>query len=135
MNINHPPVNFHSENGCASEIFLEGTPHSIQPEIPIGFEPSLYPIISRHVLGLEPPSFGAACATIVADPQYRRHVDHLHGQGPRPVGEFLAELAVEHGLQSEINAKLLRYSEISDAALNEIGGREFPPLPMYVVSK
>lgn len=134
MNIKHFPSKINLQNACASEIATEANAHCDQHKAPIGFQPHLYPIISRHVLGLEPPYFGAACATIVADPQYRRHIEHLHEQGPRPVAELLAELAVEHGLQSEINAKLLRYSKISDARLDEIGGREFPPLPIHEVS-
>lgn len=135
MNINDPSVNFHPENACASEIFLEGNPHRNQPEIPTGFQPSVCPIISRHVLGIEPTSFGAACATIVADPQYRRLIVHLHEQGTRPVGELLAEIAVAHGLQADISERLARFAAIPDNALDVTNGRCFSPDPIYEVSR
>ena len=124
-NITHPVL----------EHKVEKLPPYILGKTPANFDPECFPIIARHVFGIEPPSFGAAYATIVADPHYRRQVEQLHEQGPRPVGEFLAELAIEHGIQSKINAKLSRYAQIPDVALDRTGTREFPPLPMYGVSR
>ena len=103
--------------------------------LPEGFDPAVFPIISRHIFGLEPPSFGAACATITADPQYRRKIDHLHEQGARPVGELLAEIAIAHGLEADISERLARFAAIPDDTLDVTNGRCFPPDPIYEVSR
>ena len=135
MNIEHSPENFNLQNACASEITIEDNVSGDQSKAPSGFSPALFPIISRHVFGIEPPSFGAACATITTKPQYRRQVEHLHEQGPRPMGELLAEIAVAHGLEADISERLARFAAIPDDALDVTDGRCFPPDPMYGVSR
>ena len=112
MFIPHPSKNFHPENACASEIFLDDNPHRSQP-----------------------PSFGAACATITADPRHRRQVERLHEQGVRPIAELLAEIAAAHGLEADISKRLARFAAIPEDALDVTDGRCFPPDPMYEVSR
>ena len=119
-----------SEINCKNKILDSGERAGLPPN----FNPVTHPIISRHFFGVEPPSFDAACATLSADPQYRRQVERLHKQGARPTGELLAEVAVAHGLQSEIYERLTRYAAIPDEALDLISGRGFPPDPIYGVS-
>ena len=60
---------------------------------------------------------------------------HLHDQGVRPVGEFLAEFAVTYGLLPEIRESLGRYAAITGDALAVTGGRCFPPDPIYGVAQ
>ena len=135
MNIEHFPKNINLQNACASEIASEATANCYRPKAPVGFQPSLYPIISRHILEIEPPSFSAACATITANPQYRRQVEHLHEQGVRPLAELLAEITVAHGLEADISERLARFAAIPEDALDVTDGRYFPPDPMYEVSR
>ncbi len=117
-------------SACASKILF---PNS--SGLPEGFNPAVFPIINRRTFRLEPPSFGAACATLSANPQYRRQVEHLHEQGTRPVGELLAEIAIVHGLEADISERLARFAAIPDDALDVTNGRWFPPDPIYGVSR
>ena len=69
----------------------------------------------------------------IADLRFRRQVKRLHARGPRVVAELLAELGAERGIQTIIDEKVDRYASINDAALDAIGGREFPPIPLHAV--
>ena len=115
FNVVRFPENVNLKPAYTSEVALGLSTHFNQPE------------------AINPPSFGAACATLAADPQYRRQVNNLHRQGPRPVGELLAELGFEHGIKAEIDAKLSRYARVSDLALDLTGARQFPPVPIHQV--
>ncbi len=81
------------------------------------------------------PSCGAACAALVADPHFRHQVELLCAKGPRLSAELLAEVAIEYDLEDAIRKKIARYLSIPDAALDVAGARDFPPLPMYGVSR
>ena len=135
MNIATLRAHVHPQNADTEQFLPGGTAHRDQPSPPVGFQPSLYPIISRHFLSIKPLSFGAACATVVADPHYRRRIEHLHEQGARSVGELLAEIAIVHGLEADISERLARFAAISDDALDVTDGRCFPPDPIYEVSR
>ena len=79
---------------------------------------------------------GAVPKTIVADLRLRQLVVHLHELGPRPLGEFLQELA---GKDDEaavaIIANLERYATLDAGVVEAVGGREFPPVPIHEVRR
>ena len=109
-------------NACTAIVALGVSIHFEPPEVP-----------ANTLFDIRLPSFGAACAARTADPQYRRQINSLHDQGRRPVGEFLAELGFEHGIKAEIDAKLSRYAQVPDLALDVTGARQFPPMPIHQV--
>lgn len=94
----------------------ERNPAAQGPEIgdvaglPVGFDPQRFPIISRHILGIDPT-----------------------GPIGRAAAELLAEVAVEPGLEDAIRKKLRRYLDIPDEALDLTGGRRLPPSPIHEV--
>jgi hypothetical protein len=54
---------------------------------------------------------------------------------PRLIGELLAELATEHGLEAELATKLARYCGLPADALAVTRGDRFPPEPLHVVAR
>lgn len=78
-------------------------------------------------------SIGSVAAEAVADLKFRHQVERLCAKGPRVVCELLAELGAERSIQTIIDEKVARYAAIDDAALDVIGGREFPPIPLHEV--
>ena len=78
-------------------------------------------------------SIGQIAAEVVADLRFRRKVIRLHRQGPRVLGELLAELSVERDIGTIIDQKLDRYVEIEPKALQATGGDEFPVVPLHGV--
>lgn len=78
-------------------------------------------------------SIGAIAAEVVADMQFRRKVIGLHRQGPRAVGEFLAEIGAERSIVTIINSKLDVYAEIEPEALTAASGDAFWPVPIREV--
>lgn len=103
------------------------------PEIPAKFDPAHFPIISRHWLGIDPASINGASAALVADLPFHRQLEALCAKGPRLPMEFLAELAIEYGLEDVVRKKLRRYLDIPDEALDLTGGRRLPPPPIHEV--
>lgn len=100
----------------------------------IDFDPAAHPIIARHYLGIEPlRSIGTIAAEIVTDLRFRRRVQRLHRLGDRVLGEYLAELGAELGVQTPIDQKLFTYAELDPAALEAAGGDEFWPAPIREV--
>ncbi len=98
---------------------------------PADFDASAHPIIARHFFGIEPfRSIGEVAADVVADLRFRRKVQRLHNLGPRAVGELLAEVGAERGVQTIIEQKLDRYAEIDPDALEAAGGDKFWPAPV-----
>ena len=78
-------------------------------------------------------SIGQIAAEVVADLRFRRKVIRLHQQGPRAVGEFLAGLGAELGVQTPIERKLDTFAEIEPEALQAAGGDDFWPAPVHGV--
>ena len=103
--------------------------HNAGPDL--GLDPERHRIILQHWFGWQP--VGVVAAQIVQDLKYRRKVKRLVARGDRVVGEMLAELAADRNLGTVIDEALDRYIEIDDAALDAIGGRDFPPAPLHVV--
>jgi hypothetical protein len=60
-------------------------------------------------------------------------IAHLHGLGVRPLGQFLDALSVEHGIGSQVVAKLEEYHRLDHHMLAATGGDRFPPSPVRVV--
>lgn len=58
--------------------------------------------------------------------RFRRLSEHLYGLGPRPVGEFLSEIADTHGLHDEILEALELYSAIPAEFIHANGGDKWP---------
>lgn len=63
-------------------------------------------------------------------------VRHLHSLGPRPVAEFLLTIAnAGRPFTSEdIMFLLVQYQGIDAKTVEALGGKDFPPLPLYPVS-
>ena len=76
---------------------------------------------------------GSLTADIAANLRFRRQVEHLHGLGPRAVGELLAEIGAERSIQTVIDRKLDRYSQLKPGALSAAGGDRFPVVPVHLV--
>ena len=74
-------------------------------------------------------------ADVVADLQFRRQVERLHRLGDRVLGEFLAEIGAELGVQTPIDAKLARYAELEPEAIEAAGGGGFWPVPLRKVPR
>ena len=76
---------------------------------------------------------GQIAAEVVADLRFRRKVLRLHRQGPRVLGEYLAELGGDRGIRTAIDQKLDRYADLDSEALNATGGDGFWPIPIREV--
>lgn len=65
----------------------------------------------------------------------RRNVEHLHRSGPRPLLEFLLELAAEIGPRRAkfLKARLEIYAAIDPEVVRALGGAEIPKPPLRVV--
>ena len=61
-----------------------------------------------------------------------RQVGRLHTLGPRPLLEFLAELAADPITRVDIEANLARYCRLTPAMIDSVGARELI-LPIFVV--
>ena len=99
--------------------------------LPCDLDPERHRIILQHWYGISPASVVAA--ETVGDLRFRRQVERLHAKGPRLTAELLAEIGAERSLTSLIEAKVEKYADINDAALNLTGGRSFPPNPLHGV--
>ena len=62
-----------------------------------------------------------------------RHIQNLHGLGPRALGEFLIEIGVKHGITIDIERTVERYAALDPEAVRLTGGDHFPALPIHVV--
>ncbi len=76
---------------------------------------------------------GQVAAEIVADMKFRHQVLRLHRLGPRAVGELLAEISAERGIQTVIDRKLDRYAGIEPETLEVTGGDGFWSAPLREV--
>lgn len=74
---------------------------------------------------------GAQAAQLVADPRFRRRVQHLERLGNRVTGELLAQLAVEFGCLPQIERFLDAAAE-NEAAIRQYGFDKWPDLPLRV---
>ncbi len=74
-NITHPTL----------EHKVEKLPAYILGKTPADFDPKRFPIIARHVFGIEPPSFGAACVTIAAVPDITLSLNGGRQSPPVPI--------------------------------------------------
>ena len=62
------------------------------------------------------------------DSRYRRHVEHLSRLGPKPIGEFLLQLAgTGDGGRTALVILLEQYARLSPEAVKAIGADVFPP--------
>ena len=78
---------------------------------------------------------GSPAAEVVADIQFRQHVERLHALGPRVIGEMLAEIGTERSIMPTVAEKLRRYSNIDPEALRALGGDNFGPPPLHEVRR
>ena len=72
-------------------------------------------------------------AEVIADLRFRRQVEHLHGLGPRVVGELLAEIGAERSIMTLIDRKIDTYASLDPKALKATGGDGFWPMPLRQV--
>ena len=104
-------------------------------ELQVGFNPAAHPIIARHFFGVEPFPIRQATSEVVANLRFRGQVQRLHRLGARAVGEFLAELGAERGVQTPIDQKLNVYVEIEPGALEVAGGDRFWPALLHEIRR
>ena len=67
--------------------------------IPSGLDPDRFPIITRHVYGVDP-----------AELRLQRLAETLHALGPRPVFEFCWEIGAAHDISADVQQRLERYA-------------------------
>ena len=92
------------------------------------------PIIARHFYGINPTRvIGRTAASLIADLRFRNKMTVLLAMGDRPVAEMVAEFAVRHGLEAELDQVLDRYLEITAVGRLQGNGRDFPPAPFHEV--
>ena len=106
------------------------TTQRVQSSLPVGFDPAAHPVIARHIFGVEPFPIGPITAEVVADLRFRRQVQRLHRQGDRVLGEFLAEIGAERGIQTIIDRKIDIYTRLDPETLEVTGGDGFWPVPV-----
>ncbi len=70
-------------------------------------------------------AIGEIAAEIVGRLPFQRKIERVHRLGPRVLGEMLAELGAERGIQTIIDEKLERYIELNPEALKAADGDEF----------
>ena len=78
---------------------------------------------------------GAKAAEIVADLKFRRQVIRLHRQGPRVLGEYLAEIAAERGIRVLVERKIDKYAELDPETVQATKGDTFSPIPIHEVQQ
>ncbi len=76
---------------------------------------------------------GSLAAELVSNLKFRRRVQQVHQLGDRVLGEFLAEIGAERGIQTVIDKKLDTYIEIEPESLEATGGDKFWPVPIREV--
>ncbi len=76
---------------------------------------------------------GSLAAELVSNLKFRRRVQQVHQLGDRVLGEFLAEIGAERGIQTVIDKKLERYAELDPEAIEATGGDKFWPVPIHEV--
>lgn len=104
--------------------------------LPVSFDASAHPIIARHWFGVGPlRPIGEVTVEVMADLRFRRKVRRLHSLGPRAVGELLAEVGAERGVQTIIEQKLAQYADLDPATLEAMGGEDFWPVPVQEVRR
>jgi hypothetical protein len=62
-----------------------------------------------------------------------RLAERLHGLGARVIFEFLDEIAREHDIGGDIDARLSRYTQLNADILAAVGGDRFPASPIREV--
>lgn len=102
-------------------------------ELQANLDPVHHRIIAEHFFGWRP--VGAVAAQVLQDLTFRRKIKRLVAKGDRVVGEMLAELAADRNLGTVIDQLLDRYIDIDDAALDAIGGRDFPSAPLHEIEQ
>ncbi len=80
-------------------------------------------------------SIDAIAAEVVADMKFRRWVQQVHRLGDRVLGELLAEIGAERGIQTVIDQKLERYAQLKPEALEATGGDDFWQPPLHGVER
>ena len=82
----------------------------------------------------DPLSIGPVAAAIAADLVFRVKVQRVVAKGERPIVELLAEIAARYSCTGPIDRLLDRYLALPDEALDAMGARDFPPVPIHGVT-
>jgi hypothetical protein len=64
----------------------------------------------------------------------RHPIDRLWRPGPRPVGELLLEITLDHGIEHDILARSEVCAALDPAAVARRGARHWPSLPLEAVA-
>ena len=110
-------------------------------EPPDNFDAAINPILGKHWYGLPRKrtyghrSLGPGERAAISALRRQRHIQKLHGLGPRALDELLIEIGAERGITTIIDQKLKRYAELDPEALEMAGGDEFPPVPLHEVRR
>lgn len=67
--------------------------------------------------------------------RFQRMVEHAHRLGPRPYGELLSRVALRCSVMSVIEEELENLSRLDPDMVKALGGDQYPPLPIHIISK
>lgn len=67
----------------------------------------------------------------ITDLRFRRLVEHLHGLGPRALGEFLAGLRSHEKVANNLET----FAKLTPEMLAVTGGDDWPPRPLHAVER
>ena len=87
----------------------------------------------RRKLACGHRTLGPGERTAISALRRQRHIQKLHGLGPRALDELLIEIGTEFGITAFIDQKLERYAKLDPEALEAAGGDIFSPVPIHGV--
>ncbi len=80
-------------------------------------------------------SIGEAIDDLVDRLRFHRQVEKLYRLGPRAIGELLAEIGEQRGIQTFIEQRLAAYAALDPEVVRELDGVQFPRPPLYPVKR
>ena len=70
----------------------------------------------------------------IAELRFRRDVARVHALGARITAELLAEIGAERSIQHLIDRKVERFADLDASVVRALGGDQFAPPPLTVVT-
>ena len=76
-----------------------------------------------------------AQAPRITDPAFRRQVDRLHALGARALGEALLEISLDSSAPDVVAHATDRFAALDPAMLQQLGGDQWPAMPLREVAR
>ena len=89
-----------------------------------------HPILSKHWPDFPPD----APPPFVLDRRLQRDIEKVHRLGPRAIYHLLDEIGCRHSCRTFIEERASRYAKLDPDIVRELGGDQFPPVPLHEVS-